>query len=695
MLNKFAIHKAMLLLCSMNLSGAYCMEENPKPQSEGLDLLTAVYRTAIICMHHHCQQMMDEGIRSTDQQTKMNAFRRTLNFLSEQSKNYTLNCNDTSMKQHDKAYFIQMLYSSTKDLYSNWARHIKLTSPQAANGLRNLCLGLVDMDQIVFQHFNLLEPGLLPSIDIPLATSNFLTHIANLFTNFHQEVREEKREKELYASAMIYYSALKDNTEYRTIIDKNMAVIKQRMSEYEMSSKPRSGLGKRAQLQQKHAAFSSRQQIAEHIMKQNEAIGLFDAKAVFTSIIDLKNIASIEWDKNHNLTSYLGKQGDTYRKLCFLEDEVAKQLKMNKPATGWTNADFKAIYSTISEEVTPPVIKYRYEEFLIICLSMEDYSGANLRLHAFVELLGGSPSQFETVPNDLKFPYAAVKYFLGEPEVWEKYINKEITEQDKKREERKRQKEKKRIAALKESMAKVAADAHAAEEQAKAAKESGPTSKAHTSAQVTTPAAAAASSSSSSSAYQNYSYYDPTTSEAKKAAQLQIEAEERRQALKAEKKEKAENINNNNQPEHAKYEKNQQSQSNQAPGPEVAPSIFAVSKPTLDLYNNLYGLTPKLTTENAVQLLAGFGLTIHKNEGKGSHTKCFLNNGEKIINAAGKVMWTCPDFEKGGLMAIVPRWDGKDIPLYMIKHLRYIIEKMGVQFGTTQVMTTQEQLLKP
>jgi hypothetical protein len=570
------------------------------------------------------------------------------------------------------------------------------STQSALNNLQNLCLGLVRLDQLIFQHFTILPISLTPTIDRAVGTTSFLTHVTNLFANFHIDLYRDRQEQKFYELANRYYSFLKDNKEHRNIIDTNMSVINTRMKAFEKASNPTLRLGKKAQLQKQKAALESQQQVVDLVTKQHQSEGIFDINVIFTSIIDLKNLASIEWEKHKNLDAYVSKQRETHQRLCQLEDDVARHIKRDKHAAGWSTECYKVIYSYISDKITLRILKQRMDEFLTVCLSVGDYTGANLRLHTFVELMGGNPSQFESVPNDLKFRYAAVKYFLGEPEVWEKYINKEIAEQDKKREARKKQKDKQKTAAIKEVIAKKAAETQATEEQTQTHKKVESTRKPHALAHETTPAAAASSSSSSTSTYQSYDYHDNTTSELKKTAQEQIEAEERRLALKAGKKEKAAKDKKNDQPNNIKNEQNQ-GQTNQAPAaPAIkeAFNIFTVSKSTQALYENLYGLDPKLTTEGAIQLLAGFGLTVHKEEGKGSHTKCFLNSGEKILDSKGKLVWTCPDFEKG-LMTIVPRWDSKDIPYYMVKNLRYIIEKMGIKYGATKVTSSHEQIAQP
>ncbi len=94
------------------------------------------------------------------------------------------------------------------------------------------------------------------------------------------------------------------------------------------------------------------------------------------------------------------------------------------------------------------------------------------------------------------------------------------------------------------------------------------------------------------------------------------------------------------------------------------------------LYTNLYSLQPKLTDEDVVKLLAGFGLKIDSKAGKGSHTKCTFVAGEVVTDNNKKVIFTCPNLQS--FMTIIPQWDSKDIPSYMIKNLRYILEKIGV-----------------
>lgn len=107
--------------------------------------------------------------------------------------------------------------------------------------------------------------------------------------------------------------------------------------------------------------------------------------------------------------------------------------------------------------------------------------------------------------------------------------------------------------------------------------------------------------------------------------------------------------------------------------PEKKPA-FPVSKTVFDLYNSLMGKSPKMSSDDAVTFLEGFGLK--SGGGKGSHKKCTFIGGARLYNNSGKLIYTLPDLKQ--FMTVVPEWKGKKIPDYMAKALKHVLQTIGI-----------------
>ncbi len=274
-----------------------------------------------------------------------------------------------------------------------------------------------------------------------------------------------------------------------------------------------------------------------------------------------------------------------------------------------------------------------------------DYEACERRIQAFEKILG-------SLSNQLKQKKAVVLYMLGNPQLWDELQQEEEAKKIKKREQNKAKKEQIIVNNIKKATAQQKNN------------------------QQPQPSRPTIISNKLTMAKQQIDEHPYITNTEEESPKIQAQKNEKEQDARQEKKQAAKNAKKGSAlGTEVKEEKHSSPTINIESLPQEQP-IFHIQPKVAKLYTELYSLQPKLTNKNVVKLLAGFDLIIGLKDGKGSHTKCTFDAGEVITNQNNKVIFSCPNLQS--LMTIVPKWSSKNIPFYMIKNLRYILEKIGV-----------------
>lgn len=619
-------------------------------ESEGFQFLEA-----------HLLNLLQQGAQASEQHTRISLFKQCLDCLEISYNTHLQFVEAKEMPQENQFSHIILLWNVTSNFYSTLSKRVPLSNKEIIDFLFSYLTKAIDINHFLALEVEALIPEQQQKFDINLGYYNFLMHISSYLTNFQDKITSKEELKKLVTYASKYYSKIKSHPKYNqgdmaTKIYQNIRSEAERM----LTPGTRAPGGRKVEIQRKKNRIEQKYKFLETAHQSHKlAGGMYNPVVLYESVISLKNSASLDWDLKKDAHLLVEGHKNAYEKLRELEAQLAAKLEIIRGPEDWEVEDYRMLYQELQKHIPLKSLKEkdRFYEFLAISINSGDLKSSELRLELFAQLMGGSVANFDQIPNTLKPLYAMLRYLQGQPEVWEMYTERLEKEKEKKRKDRIKKAAKKKVEQVRSELESVhekeAQKVTQGQKETSGTKKEAPT--------VPTILASAHSETELLSEEQTTS----KKAEAKRAARDALEKIESKKQKKDGKK----------------HEPNKQEEAHQ-----VAPSLFQppqvpvealydVTSTTRKLHENLYSLAPQLSTEQAVQLLGGFGLTI--TSGNGSHTKCTFNNGETIATKDSKVVWQCPDFE--GATIIVPRWDRKDIPDYMVKHLKHILEKIGVK----------------
>lgn len=634
------------------------------------------FATSVKVMEQTCMELISQGAKVETKVQQLPFFLRCLNQLLICVASYKKHSEKIDFANEIKALTVQSFYIIETSLYDYWVLNMGAQNKYQLDSFFQLLSSLVSIDNFIFAHFHILSAEQIPNINIPLATHNFLSHVCSLFHNFNDRLITPGQRRTLKGFATTYFNFLRDHADLSADAHEYFELIQKKEAEWELTQRNHKFVSTAISAKQKQNQQRLQRECLELIQKnqrRNEHTVSQSLTVLYSQIIALKNIASAEMVAHRNLKRYLDSQRETYSQLLQLESQIAKLLDIN-PSGTFSIDDYIAIYKELESQVGSVELRKRLPEFAIIVQNANDFEGAELRLQAFAKLMGGSADRFESVPNDLKYIFAIVKYCLGEPEPWDLYQKKIEAEKHKRKEAQERKRKQKRQAELAKVTAIPMPTVQASIAPAKI-EEKEPTRKLKQT-DVPSKKQKALESSDFDSAFGSPVLETPKV-EAKRLAAEVLERDSRKLEKKNDKKDKAEK-KEPEAPSLTDTSTDATAQINTVPSSTQQQTEVQLSSKTRKLYENLLSAKPQLSTKDALKLLNGFGLSIEA--GKGSHTYATLDSditfdsGEMIKDKKGDIIWICPDFEGNSLS--VPRWDGKNIPHYMIKNLKYIISKV-------------------
>lgn len=610
-------------------------------------------------MEAHLSDLLQQGVQASDQYTRISLFERCLNSLEVFYNTHKQFIETKKASQENRLFSAALLWNVTSNFHSTFMKRVPISNKEIFDFFFSYLTKAIDIDHFLALEVKALMPEQQQKFDINLGYYNFLMRISTYLVNFQDKITSKEELKKLMAYASEYHSKIKSHHKYNqegiaTRIYQSITSEAERM----LAAGTRAQGGRKVEIQRKKNRIEQKHTLLETAHQSQKLVGgIYNLVVLYESVISLKNSASLDWDLKKDPQILVEGHKRAYEKLRELEVKLAAKLKIISDPEDWKVEDYRMLYQELQSHIPLRSLKNRFYEFLAISLNSGDLKTTELRLELFAQLMGGSVANFEQIPNTLKPVYAILRYLQGQPELWEMYTERLERESEKKREERRKKAVKKRVEQIRSGLEST----HEKETQkvAQGQKET-PDIKKEALTAPTIPA-----STHSETGLLSEEQTISKKAEAKRAARDALEKIESKKQKKDDKK----------------HEPNKQEEAHQVapslsqPHQVSAEALYDVTSTTRKLYENLYSLAPQLSTEQAVQLLGGFGLTI--TSGNGSHTKCTFNNGETITTKDSKVVWQCPDFE--GTTIIVPRWDRKDIPDYMVKHLKHILEKIGVK----------------
>lgn len=614
---------------------------------------------AIQLLEAQLLDLLQQGAQASDQHIRISLFRKCLDCLEISYNTHIQFVEAKEISQENRFFHTILLWNVTSDFYSTLTKKVPLSNKEIIDFFFSYLTKAIDIEHFLALEVAALMPEQQQKFNINLGYYNFLMHIASYLTNFKDKITSKDELKKLVTYASEYYSKINFHPEYNqgdiaTRIYQNIRSEAERM----LTPGTRAQGGRKVEIQRKKNRIEQKHRFLETVhQSQKLADDMYNPAVLYESVISLKNSASLDWGLKKDAQLLVEGHKRAYEKLRELEAQLAAKLKIISDPKDWKVEDYRMIYQELQNHIPLTSLKDRFYEFLAISVNSGDLKRSELRLELFAQLMGGSVANFDQIPNTLKQLYAMLRYLQGQPEVWEMYTERLEREKEKKRQDRIKKAAKKKAEQVRSELESV----HEKEAQkvTQGQKET-PDIKKEAPRDPKIPASA-----------------HPETELLSEEQTVSIKAEAKRAARDA-----LEKIESKQQKkDDKKHEPNKQEEAHQVapslPQPPQLPveALYDVTSTTRKLYENLYSRAPQLSTEQAIQLLGGFGLTI--TSGNGSHTKCTFNNGETITTKDSKVVWQCPDFE--GATIIVPRWDRKDIPDYMVKHLKHILEKIGVK----------------
>lgn len=418
----------------------------------------------------------------------------------------------------------------------------------------------------------------------------------------------------------------------------------------------------------KTKAFLIEKEVQEAIEDMQQQISLGNTRGFNASLLQYKifeksiTCASVNSKRSGALQQRKEYDQDAYNAILAMEKAGATEIKLNKGQEEFSTGELIQIYKYFSDGEIKGILREINIPSLFIL--HENYLGAQKRIKVFAAVRTGSGDDFEKMPNNLKPLFAIAKLLEGDFDFWDTYTQKEEAKSQKISEKRKKQRQKYKANKIKKLQQKKIEEKKKKTILAAKAKESHKGKR---------PVAVAIEAESDHYTVPGTPQQNDIKREVQTIVKEKQDRDERKKAAKDAK------------------DKTVLTPTTTAPNPEteevteeIQASPFTVSKSVYKLYQTLYSTKPKLTQKQALKLLAGFGLKVDASQGKGTHIKCTAEvdectfvKGEKISTATGQIIFTCPDFKS--FMTIVPEWESKDIPPYMAKALRHILEKIGVK----------------
>jgi hypothetical protein len=523
-------------------------------------------------------------------------------------------------------------------------------------------LEITERDFFFSDNVERLSPTLLVELnfDTSLTYYNFLCHLTSLLGSYSNNLagdkdlmkRIERYSEKWFTGSKNKFPLVQD---YKKIIDNQLGQLKRQASTVS-STRVQS---KNQRLVVQKSALSKAEETFVVIKSSQAAVGMYDAKVVFHDIVNKKNLVTAEWLRHKDIDKLLEGHNICYQKLMDLEKNIAQQVDITKSSDEWTFDDFQKVYHQLKKDLTSNKLNSRLPELLVFSVNCGLPKLTELRLKVFAQELGGSTEEFESVPGTLKSQFVVFKYLQGEPKYWDMLGE----EEDRIAAEKARAKQQKNQAKDKKKRQLIAQAVHFDREakQRDLDKQKEELALALTKKSGTDMKRSETSTFSPS--FHSHSHTEETQAEIKLRAQALLDKEAEKQGKKEAKNHIVNDDDDNNFPSSSST-----SSTSSANETMERPNVTTT---TIKFYQSLYCDAPKLTSEEAISLLQGFGLTT--SSAKGSHTKLTLSSGEIITDSNGKVIWRCPNLTE--TMTIIPKWDSKDIPAYMVRNLKYILEE--------------------
>lgn len=657
--------KYLLLLSALSLNEIHitCAMENDDdlvPTNVGNNgsqaKLSEFSKTAIDTRMRNCLNLIREKGTSTHRALNFNTSLALITDFYEAYKLYAANKN---LLEINRVLAFNFTRLATSELYVEWGQFIVSIKDQTMlDHYYKFLLKCIEIENFISSEIDSEHYKHLTKTSVDLLYYNYIMHISTLFLNYGREIKDITLIKNCVRLAKTYFKKIENVPEHKVLAEKAAKGIEDLALSFQQ--KPINlKVGPRGKALV--ARNESEKRIERHtaILQGQEEIGLYNPRGNFVLIINLMQKATAEWTLSKDIDAHLVFQRQANKEIQQLENVIAQKLQLNADSNIWASEDYDKIYKELSTFVEISELKSSLPSFMLICLNLGDFKRGEPLLKAYAKLLGGSGDSYESVPNVLKQSFVLLKYLQGQPEVWDMHEQRLEREREKKRQARRKHKEDKVIS----EVSRIAN-----ERTQKNARDQGQTEQSKPQKRLTSSVPAVSTS--------------PQLSLPEEQGQHNHKAESKRRAQEAldkiDLKKQKKDAKNHNAVESSVLEASSAT-------PSMAPAsissqdemIASVSSPTRKLYRNLYSLAPKLTPEDAMKLLAGFRLTVNKAAGKGSHAKCTFSSGETITTDQGIVVGSFPDLAE--MMAIIPKWDGKDIPYYMIANLRYILEKIGIK----------------
>ena len=384
--------------------------------------------------------------------------------------------------------------------------------------------------------------------------------------------------------------------------------------------------------------------------KQKEQIEIFKTtpinytertKILHHQIVTMDQISVSDYKRIGDDQRYISQQNDVKNCVLHLENLIAQHLHCDISAEGSLIKIYKE-FTRIMQFQKP------FVELSLLCdyfINAQDFEACYKRIQAFEIVLG-------SLSKNLKEKQALALYMIGDPRLWVQLIEEEKDRKAKTKEKREKIRSQKVRAAIEKQKA---------------------SSRTTTTTTTTTPHKPAAKNAVQQDSDREICITNVANAETPKMEALRNAKEKK---LREDEKQAAKQTKKNNIPQAtAKEQKDSAPVVDNAALSRHQPS-FNIKPHVYKLYLELYSNQPKLTNQDVMKLLAGFGLRIDSKGGKGSHTKCSFTSDEVVVDDQGNTIFTLPDLQS--FMQIVPKWNSDNIKPYMVGTLRYILEKLGV-----------------
>jgi len=683
-MKRFTNFKILLLLSTFTLGVAQVSlgaERDEKREVKGAHSKPVSVPSPLRLLLSHARQQEAECSRLLQEEKmkptalgKISCLQQCLGALSDFFNVYQ-RLDRSAFSSKDKVGFLEFINTISNKLYVQWTteRHL-LTIQEGQASFQAFIFKNMELAQVLVSEMESLQPVDLQRMSPEAFYCNTIVHTTTLFVSCFPAVKAKGVVNEYAKFASQCLTKIQDENTKRKATQ-HMAAIMSKVEELgRVSQKHVFGKKGRAFVAQKEA--ERQLSVIESVRQVQPTAKEYDPSLDFETLRRTRDILIAHRDihdkgsEYYESESFINGHRVAYAKLLHIETETAKKCGLSGNPEAWTVADYLTIYGRLAMTIPSQTLHNEFYCYIAFAINSGNLKGCDIRLKAFAKILGKSGERLDFYPGILQPSYAMLQYLSGRPEVWDSFV----TTFKKGREQEKEKKEQVKLERMRREIAVTQTEAAQERDQLESKKEE---SKAKNKRDVSPQHVL---QSSEPPYFAEEHGQESTTVIIKRDAQEALEKME----LKKQKKE----------------EKNHEPDESLSGMLSIAPTIpseahtassqvkMEVPGSVLKLYQSLYSLTPKLTSDQAVQLLGGRGLTV--SPGRGSHVKCTLNNGETIFNKNGEVIWQC--FDMTGLMMVVPQWDGKDIPDYMVKNLKYILNKVG--FGN-DIESLESKTLNP